>query len=347
MGGTKRRWDNKPKSQKSPFLLVRTNSSNRDLCAVMKSELRRSKKGVLRRLKAYLHRNRLGELLILKGLISAKDLRIALAEQRQTSSPLGQIFLKRDMISRKQLAFILGAQGALRGMAAVMVLFAALSQMNVKKARADIKDIPAGVTLSISAEFASVAAYPALFGSEEKRSGNLSAFTKWTGMFDKFDRQMGDPSNRKIMQRWQENLRDFTGLPLDKMADKVNRLVNESDYILDNRNWGQSDYWATPVEFLKKGGDCEDFAIAKYTALRALGVPEDRLRVAIIHDKVKNIPHAVLVVYTDNDALILDNQEKRTLRASQVERYRPIFSINRDGWWLHTAPSTTIVASAQ
>ena len=54
------------------------------------------------------------------------------------------------------------------------------------------------------------------------------------------------------------------------------------------------------TDFFTRGGDCEDFAIAKYTALRALGVPEERLRVAIVHDDEKNLPHAILVVYTDN-----------------------------------------------
>lgn len=306
---------------------------------------RDNKTGILRELKAYLSRSRLGELLIIKGIINADQLRLALSEQRQTNSPLGQIFLKHSMISRHQLALILARQSAVRFCAALMLCLVSFSYFTNKKARADVRDLPAGI-VSISAEFGAVAGYAPLFGSDEKRSGNLSAFTKWTGMFDRFDRQMGNPANRKIMQEWLSNVQDFQGLSLEKMAARVNSYVNETKYILDNRNWGQSDYWATPVEFVQNGGDCEDFAIAKYTALRSLGVPEERLRVAIIHDKIKNIPHAVLVVYTDTDALILDNQEKRTLRASEIDRYRPIFSINRQAWWLHTTSSSTIVASA-
>lgn len=311
----------------------------------MGTDGRNYKTGILRGLKAYLSRNKLGELLIIKGFITADQLKIALGEQRQNNSPLGQIFLKHSMISRKQLAFILTRQMAVRFCAALMLCLS-FSYISGKKARADVRDLPAGI-VSVSAEFGAVAGYAPLFGSDEKRSGNLGAFTKWTGMFDRFDRQMGNPANRKIMQDWLANIQDFQGLPLEKMATRVNSYVNETKYILDNRNWGQSDYWETPVEFAQKGGDCEDFAIAKYTALRSLGVPEERLRIAIIHDKIKNIPHAILVVYTDTDALILDNQEKRTLKASEVSRYRPIFSINRQAWWLHTAPSSsTIVASA-
>jgi predicted transglutaminase-like cysteine proteinase len=55
----------------------------------------------------------------------------------------------------------------------------------------------------------------------------------------------------------------------------------------------------------------------------------------------------VLVVYTDEGAYILDNQSRSMLSATNGGRYRPIFSINRTAWWLHTAPARTILASAQ
>ena len=125
-------------------------------------------------------------------------------------------------------------------------------------------------------------------------------------------------------------------------------MMNAKRYVSDAKNYGQNDYWATPVEFFKRGGDCEDFAIAKYTALKALGVPESRLRIAIVQDMQKNIPHAILIVYTDNGPLILDNQIKSAISASKISHYKPIFSINQDAWWLHTAPkgNVTVVASA-
>ena len=57
-------------------------------------------------------------------------------------------------------------------------------------------------------------------------------------------------------------------------------------------------------------------------------------------------PHAVLIVYTDSEALILDNQSETVLDSARTDRYRPIFSINRQAWWLHTAPQT-VLASAE
>ena len=42
----------------------------------------------------------------------------------------------------------------------------------------------------------------------------------------------------------------------------------------DSEVWGQVDHWASPLELLDKGrGDCEDYAIAKYFSLLALGMP--------------------------------------------------------------------------
>ena len=135
------------------------------------------------------------------------------------------------------------------------------------------------------------------------------------------------------------------GLPIDAQARRVNDLMNSVQYISDKRNWGRSDYWATPIEFLERGGDCEDFAIAKYAALRALGVPDSRMRVAIVKDTQKNIAHAVLIVYGEDGPLILDNQIKTVRADNSIRHYKPIYSINRTAWWLHTAPKATQVAS--
>jgi len=304
--------------------------------------------GILRQFKAFLGRNRLGELLVIKGLITAGDLRFALKQQKTTQQPLGKIFLKHAMISRRQLALILARQWALRGIAACMFFFASFSNTAVKKARADsVKDVPALIALNISADYNKIAAYPGLFGSAEKRSANLKPFTKWTGMFARFERDIKRESSSELISEWKNDLKEMEGLSLKDMARKVNDLANKKPYISDNRNWGQSDYWETPVEFLQKGGDCEDFAIAKYTALRMLGVPEERLRLVILHDNVKNIPHAILAVYTDEGIYALDNQIKTLVDANSEGRYRPIFSINRQGWWLHSDPGSTVVASAQ
>lgn len=305
--------------------------------------MRNKSLGILGKISSSIHRNKLGELLVIKGLISSSDLRNTLSEQKQTGEQVGQILIKNQMISRWQLSSILGRQMALRCLAAGLLFGASMFNVSSHKAKADT-----GFTLvSASQEFAKVSSYPALMESAEKRERDLSAFTKWTSMFSRFNREMRNAANARLLGEWQSEINRFQGQSMKQMVSSVNRLVNQKRYILDKNNWGKSDYWATPIEFLKRGGDCEDFAIAKYAALRSLGFPEERLRVAIVQDTKKNIPHAVLVAYTDQGAYLLDNQNKNLIDAEVKGRYKPIFSINRQAWWLHTEPKGTIIASAR
>ena len=309
-------------------------------------------KGILSKLKLLFERNRLGELLVAKGALTPHELHQALQAQKQDGAKhLGRILLQQRYVSRRTLYTALTQQLTVRFMAAAATLiisFAALG--GVKPARAGtIKDVPAKMTLVSVANpaFAPVKNHAPLFGTNEKESTNLQPFTKWSGMFERFDAAMHTQNGQKVIREWQTHLAAYQGLPLIQMAQKVNDLVNKQPYIVDSKNWGKSDYWETPIEFFTKGGDCEDFAIAKYASLRALGVPEDRMRVAIIHDEIKDMPHAVLILYTDNGPVLLDNQIKDVRYTDTVTRYRPIFTINRHAWWLHTQPATTVIASAR
>jgi predicted transglutaminase-like cysteine proteinase len=208
-----------------------------------------------------------------------------------------------------------------------------------------MKDIPAQISLA-SASLGDINAYPQLFGTGERKSADLSAFTKWSTMFDRFDQESRSVNGKNVLTTWRANLESMRGLPLETMVARVNDMANRVKYITDNKNWGRSDYWETPVEFFTRGGDCEDFAITKYISLRALGVPDDRMRIAIVKDMEKNIPHAILIVYGDTGTYVLDNQIKSVRAADNIGHYKPIFSINRTAWWLHTSPTSTVIASA-
>lgn len=307
--------------------------------------------GILGTLKARLERNRLGEVLVQGGIISAADLKRALDIQKEQRRPLGTVLREQGMVSALRLRRALFEQIAFRTLAAAVTIFISVSSFAPKQVRAaQIKDLPAQITLvtTFDAALKPLNYYPPIFNSEEKRSDNLRPFTKWSSMFDRLDRSMSDPSNQALLASWKQQLTEFQGLPLTTMVSKVNSFVNSYKYVADNVNWGQSDHWATPIEFFVRGGDCEDYAIAKYASLRALGVPEERLRLAIVHDRQKNVPHAVLIVYTDRGAMLLDNQMDSAKLASSVKHYRPIFSINRTAWWLHSKqqPDAIRVASA-
>ena len=58
----------------------------------------------------------------------------------------------------------------------------------------------------------------------------------------------------------------------------VNDFFNNVRYAKDITLYKRKDYWATPWEFLGHDmGDCEDYVIAKYFALRYLGIDSKKL----------------------------------------------------------------------
>lgn len=305
--------------------------------------------GIFRLLKAYIQNNRLGDLLVLKGIIAEDMLRQALLLQSTEKGQLGQILVRENIITKSQLRRTLAEQWAARGIATAFALFISFASLSLKPTRAGASERPIGqftlASTGTQGEIGHIESYPRLFGFSEKGSKDLSAFSKWTGMFRRFETSMNAPQNDQIMESWKTDIRSAGGGSIEEMARKINAEMNNVKYVSDNKNYGKSDYWATPIEFFKRGGDCEDYAIAKYASLRALGVPEDRMRISIVKDTWKNIHHALLIVYSENGPLVLDNQDKAMKKAQDVTRYRPIFSLNRTGWWLHSAPNSDVVAS--
>lgn len=115
----------------------------------------------------------------------------------------------------------------------------------------------------------------------------------------------------------------------------VNSFWNTWPYVEDIVNWGQEDYWEIPAEFLKKSGDCEDYSIIKYFTLKELGIPPESMRVVVVRDTIRNFAHAVLVVYLNDDAFILDNLSNSVLSHTKVRQYSPQYSVNEFGRWAH------------
>ena len=118
----------------------------------------------------------------------------------------------------------------------------------------------------------------------------------------------------------------------------VNSFWNGWPYKEDPVNWGKQDYWAIPAEFLVKSGDCEDYAIVKYFTLKELGVDPQSMRLVILRDTVRNLSHAVLAVYLNNDVYILDNVSNSMLSHKSLGNYAPQYSVNEFGRWAHIVP---------
>lgn len=182
---------------------------------------------------------------------------------------------------------------------------------------------------------------PSLFGTTEVMSANIQPFTKWTGVMARYQAQMVSSQSAQF-KAWYNRMAHLKDVPLMQKLRQVNNIVNLNRYVEDQYLYGQSDYWATPIEFIaKQAGDCEDFAIAKMMTLKALGVPESSMRIAVVQDTMKNIPHAILIVYSQGNAYILDNQIKEVVPTQNVAHYKPYYSISRTAWWRHSETTKT------
>jgi predicted transglutaminase-like cysteine proteinase len=143
---------------------------------------------------------------------------------------------------------------------------------------------------------------------------------------------------------WQRTTAEATAMTAaeDKLR-RVNEFFNRRIRFAEDREvWGQSDYWATPLETLAKGqGDCEDFTIAKYFTLLAAGISDERLRLVYVKARIGGpnssleLAHMVLVYYAAPEAepLILDNLITDIRPASRRPDLTPVFSFNSQGIW--------------
>jgi len=121
---------------------------------------------------------------------------------------------------------------------------------------------------------------------------------------------------------------------------EVNRFFNQFTFKDDKKLWGQKDYWATPEEFIGlNSGDCEDFVVAKYFALRSLGVPDKQLYLTYVKAVRENMAHMVLSYFeTPNSIpLILDNYNPQILPANKRRDLLPVYSFNAKSLFLTNA----------
>lgn len=130
----------------------------------------------------------------------------------------------------------------------------------------------------------------------------------------------------------------------DDQLKLVNRYINKRRYRRDRRklslsvvDGGQTrlrNQWSTLLEFLDRGGDCEDYATAKYFLLRELGFQAEDLRVVVSFDRSVREHHAVLAVrQTDGSSWLLELDN--SIRKFRQREYRFIYAINEHGIWDH------------
>jgi predicted transglutaminase-like cysteine proteinase len=114
---------------------------------------------------------------------------------------------------------------------------------------------------------------------------------------------------------------------------QINRAINLAIHATsDMVQFGNFDVWSSPLDTFRSGaGDCEDYAIAKYVALRMAGIPTEDLRIVIMIDMMHGEGHAVAAARLDGHWWMLDNQRMAMVEDVNVSHYRPLFVIDEAG----------------
>jgi len=191
-------------------------------------------------------------------------------------------------------------------------------------------------------------------GSANARRGALLAsllllhnLASATPEFDLMQRLAGErygAEGRRAIVAWRQLLEKSGEDSEEERLRAVNEFINLSvRFSSDTVIWGKADYWATPLETLGRGmGDCEDFAIAKYTTLKLLGVAGEKLRLTYVKARLGGSysqitqAHMVLSYYPTptSEPLILDNLVSDINPASQRTDLAPIFSFSSENLWV-------------
>lgn len=131
----------------------------------------------------------------------------------------------------------------------------------------------------------------------------------------------------------------FSSLRGRRLLYAVNRHYNAFPYVPDQLAGKPWDDWESPLTFLQRSGDCEDYAIAKYLTLRLLGIPESEMAILIVREPVRGIEHAILVVADQRRLMVLDNL-RSLAQLDAYEDYRPLFVLtNTSSWRVKSAPN--------
>lgn len=154
-----------------------------------------------------------------------------------------------------------------------------------------------------------------------------------------------------LLREWQKTVGEGHKLSEQDKLRRVNDFFNRHIAFDDDMSiWGQSDYWATPIELIGQGrGDCEDYSIAKYYSLLEMGIPINKLRLVYVKAAQTSlgttiqVAHMVLAYYPTPtaDPIILDNLNTNLVPASKRDDLLPIFSFNGAGLWMGTGNTSS------
>ncbi|MCM2329107.1 MAG: transglutaminase-like cysteine peptidase [Lysobacter sp.] len=182
--------------------------------------------------------------------------------------------------------------------------------------------------LNAAAILCALAAVAATAFAASREPGYSASVTP--GLMARYEQRFGAGVRGRI-DGWKAFITSTAGQPA--LLDPVNAFFNRVPSTTDASIWNVEEYWATPAEMLSiNGADCEDYAIAKYYALKELGIPVNRLRMVYAKQAQTTEAHMVLAYYPEPraDPLILDILDGTIRPASRRPDLTPVYSFNDD-----------------
>ena len=147
------------------------------------------------------------------------------------------------------------------------------------------------------------------------------------------------PEAEERLRYLQDLVDDNQHLSVEEKLKLVNETLNHLPWIADAEHWQEADYWATPMQTITTfGGDCEDYAIAKWLVLEHLGISPNHLRLAYVKIKSTGEDHMVLLYIinpTDppqkHEAYVLDNYIDQVKTDEERDDLHAIFVFDARG----------------
>jgi len=121
--------------------------------------------------------------------------------------------------------------------------------------------------------------------------------------------------------------KDFDELKkLNRVNNYINRIIGKGD---------ESNEWITPKEFLIRGrGDCEDYAMTKYFALKKLNIDTNKLYLSVVKVKGSKNYHMVLLYAKDNEIMVLDNLSWKLVSLKNRKNLKFFYAFNQYGSYI-------------
>lgn len=151
--------------------------------------------------------------------------------------------------------------------------------------------------------------------------------------------------NPSVRAQWKNLSKLMPTLSPEKKLQYINGFFNSWPSESDLNNFGMEEYWASPEEFLEKGkGDCEDYAIIKYLALRYHSWPTEDMWVLLVMDNKTEEKHAVMVARAGDKTFILCNLSRPAYllipEKLYMQNFSPLFAVNDHGVWMFARSGT-------